>query len=481
MTIRSSESVQKLCSLAVQQGLVKASDMSLAYQTYLNTKLLAGQCQYVLQAQEGRVSLQERDADPETPDEWSALEMPAPAFAGQWVPFASEKLALFDLQGRFEGVQERSRPELIPAERGGYVWSKKGTQNVPYRMSTLINPLIPVQNVSRGPYDFYFPADQDDGLFIMDRAAGTVFMTDLTLNVTKIKIQVREPGSQKSICMAYDGKNHIAYVTDHQTSDIIVIRPREKKMERISTPHGVLGNLIYDADRHQLMVMLADPDQEPAILMFSCEDFSHQGTLLIPGKRFSSLDDPCDLMGLSPDGKNMLVMSYSNEPALSTPLISAIGLKSQQLIKTHTLSQHDKPIGFAFQHKKPNPQDVPDFDDFIENKGLLKGPPLVALIRQIEQLEADKNKPLFDQDVESALTHIEDNFSREELTQVAELSQEATDAMAQESFFEWQGRGDMSQEEKQVLVERMAQIKPDEKVSRTNGVFVLNWLKGLNR
>ena len=150
------------------------------------------------------------------------------------------------------------------------------------------------------------------------------------------------------------------------------------------------------------------------------------------------------------------------------------------MIKTHTLSQHDKPIGFAFQHKKPNPQDVPDFDDFIENKGLLKGPPLVALIRQIEQLEADKNKPLFDQDVESALTHIEDNFSREELTEVAELSQEATDAMAQESFFEWQGRGDMSQEEKQVLVERMAQIKPDEKVSRTNGVFVLNWLKGLN-
>ncbi len=479
MTIRSSESVQKLCSLAVQQGLVKASDISLAYQTYLNTKLLAGQCQYVLQAQEGRISLQERDASTDgfEDEEWSALEMPAPAFSGEWVPFASEKLALFDLQGRFEGVQERSRPELVPAERGGYVWSK----NKPYRMSSLINPLIPVNTAERGPYDFYFPPEQDDGLFIMDRAAGTVFMTDLTLNITKIKIKVREPGSQKSICLAYDGKNHVAYVTDHQTSDIIIIKPREKKVERVSTPHGVLGNLIFDAQRNQLMIMLADPEQEPAILIFSCQDFSHQGTLLIPGKRFSSLDDPCDLMGLSPDGKNMLVMSYSNEPALSTPLISSIGLKSQQLIKTHTLSQHDKPIGFAFQHKKPRPQDVPDFDDFIADKGLLKGPQLVGLLRLIEQLEADKNKPLFDQDVESALTHIEDNFSAEELHEVSEISQEATTALAKESFFEWQGRSDMSQEEKQVLVERMAQIKTDEKVSRTNGVFVLNWLKGIHR
>lgn len=473
MTIKSADNVQKLCAMAVQQNLASALDISIAYQTYLMTKLQAGQCQYVLEAQQGRVLLQERDGQ----DEWSSLDMPAPAFGGDWVPFSSEKLALFDTRGQFQGVHERSQPEIVPTEDGGYIFSGKQA----YRMSVLLNPLVPVNNVARGPYDFVLPAGQQDGVFLIDRALGLLMMTDMTLNVEKLRLKLREPGSNKALCLAYDAKQRTAYLSDHQTSDLIVIKPFEKKIERISTPHGVLGNLVLDTVSQRLFVLLADQDQEPAILIFNTKDYSHSGTLLLPGKRFSALDDPCDLMGLSPDGKSLLVMSYTDEPALCTPLISQIDIKSQKLLKTHTLSTEEKPIGLVFQHKQPLKQEVPDFDAFLRDKGLIPEPMLNALLRQIQAIEEDKHKPLFDADVEAAMGHIQDNFSQAEVATVSELSQEAVNALTQETFFEWQGRSDMNAEEKQVFVERLAQLKADEKVTHTNGVFVLNWLKGLAR
>jgi hypothetical protein len=474
MVLRSADAVQKLCSMAVQQGLIKPVDMSIAYQTYLMTKIHAYQCQYVLETQQGRLLLQERE---DAKSEWSALDMPAPAFQGQWVPYSSEKVALFDRFGQYKGVQARSRPEIIPSAEGGYIWSGQHA----YRLQALLNPLVPIETVARGPYDFFLPPDQDSGVFITDRAAGTLTMTDLTLNMTKAHLKLREPGSKKAICLAYNAKARTLYVTDHQTSDLIVIKPFEQKIERISTPHGQLGNLVLDLPRKRLLTILSDPEQEAAILIYGLEKLDHQGTILLPGKRFSSLDDPCDLMGLSPDGRYLLVMSYTDEPALCTPLVSRIDLQTQQLVKTHTLSSEEKPIGFAFAHQQAKAQTVPDFEDFLEDKGILAKPQIIGLIRQIQAIEADRNKPLLDQDVVAAMSHIQGHFTPQDIQTVTEISQQAVAQMAQDSFFEWQGRSDMNAEEKQVFVERLSQLKADETVTRTNGVFVLNWLKGLGR
>lgn len=474
MVLRSAEAVQKLCSMAVQQNLIKPTDMSIAYQTYLMTKIHAYQCEYVLDAAQGRLQLVDRDNQA---SEWSALEMPAPAFQGQWVPYSSDKVALFDRMGNYKGVKDRTRPEIIPSAEGGYIWSGKDA----YRMQALLNPLVPIDTVQRGPYDFYLPADQDSGLFIADRAAGTLMMTDLTLNVTKAQLNLREAGGKKAICLAYDAKSRTCYVTDHQTSDLIVIKPFEKKLERISTPHGLLGNLVLDLPRKRLLALLADPEQEAAILIYGLEKYEHQGTILLPGKRFSTLDDPCDLMGLSPDGRYLLVMSYTDEPALCTPMVSRIDLQTQQLVKTHTLSTEEKPIGFAFSHQLPKVTPVPDFEDFLADKGTLAKPQIIGLIRQIQAIEEDKNKPLLDQDVEAALSHIQGHFSSQELASVTEISQQVAQQMAKDSFFEWQGRSDMNAEDKQVLVERLSALQADETVTRTNGVFVLNWLKGLGK
>lgn len=478
MPITTSESVQKLCALAVQQNLASASQLAMAVQTYIMMKIEALQCNYLLEHKSGRLLLRDRNAPDtglDTMDEWASFDMPALAFQGAWVPYASNKVALFNEKGAFSGVQDRGQFEITPSFKGGYVWLK----NQAYQMNMLLNTMIAVSDVQRGPYDFFIPPNQNSGIFLMDRAAGTLTMADFALTQTLAQLQVREAGSKKAINVAYSQQTRTIYITDHQTPDILVINPNNRQKERIYTEYGVLGNLTLDEQLGLIFAILADVSKEPAILIFSIKDYSHQGTILLPGKRFSEVDDPCDLIAISPDRKSLMVMTYTDEGALFTPIISQIDIASKQLVKSYHLSHEDKPIGLAFLQSEIKAGTVVSFDKLLVDKGIIHKVPLAALLRQLEAMEKDKDKPLIDQDVESALAHIEGNFSNEEISAVTEISHETVSQMAQDSFFEWQGRSDMKAEEKQVFVERLSQLKADPKVSKTNGVFVLNWLKGL--
>jgi hypothetical protein len=476
--ITSSDSVQKLCALAVQQNLASAAQLAKAVQTYILMKIEALQCNYLLEHETGRLLLRDRQSSDQqvgTLDEWASFDLPAPTFQGEWVPYASNKVALFNEKGIFTGVQDRGHSEITPSFKGGYVWLK----NQAYQMNMLPNTRIPVNQVQRGPYDFFIPPHQNSGVFLMDRAAGTLIMTDFALTQTSAQLQVRDPGSKKAINVAYSQQSRNMYITDHQTPDLLIINPGTRHKERVYTEHGILGNLTLDDQLGLIFAMLADPSKEPAILIFSSKDYSHQGTVLLPGKRFSAVDDPCDLLAVSPDRKSLMVMTYTDEGALFTPLISQIDIASRQLVKSYKLSQEDKPVGFAFLQPQIKPGTVISFDALLAEKGIIHKVQLAALLRQLDLLEKEKDKPLFDKDIESAIASIQGNFSNEEISAVTDVSVETVHQMAQDSFFEWQGRSDMKPEEKQVFVERLSQLKADPKISRTNGVFVLNWLKGL--
>jgi len=478
MPITTSESVQKLCSLAVQQNLASASQLAMAVQTYLLMKIEALQCNYLLEHDSGRLLLRDRTAtDPNTNamDEWASFDMPAPAFQGDWVPYASNKVALFNDKGLFTGVQDRGRSEITPSFKGGYVWLK----NQAYQMNMLLNTMIPTNQIQRGPYDFFIPPNQNSGIFLMDRAAGTLTMADFALSQTTAQLQVRDPGSKKAINVAYSQQTKTMYITDHQTPDILVINPANRQKERIYTEHGILGNLTLDDKLGLIFAVLADVSKEPAVMIFSMQDYSHQGTILLPGKRFSEVDDPCDLIAISPDRKSLMVMTYTDEGALFTPIISQIDIAKKQLIKSNKLSQEDKPVGFAFLQPEVKTGNIVTFDKLLVDKGIIHKVQMASLLRQMDMLEKEKDKPLLDQDIETAMSHIQGNFSNEEIETVTEISKETVNQMAQDTFFEWQGRSDMKAEEKQVFVERLSQVKADPKVSKTNGVFVLNWIKGL--
>lgn len=478
MPITTSESVQRLCALAVEQNLASASQLALAVQTYILMKIEALQCSYLLEHQSGRLLLRDRrmsHTEANAMDEWASFDMPALTFQGQWAPYASNKIALFDEKGVFRGVHDRGTSEIIPSFQGGYIWLNAQA----YQMNMLLNPMVPVHEVQRGPYDFFIPPHQNSGVFLMDRAAGMLTMTDFALAQTIAQLQIRTAGSKKAINVAYSQKNRTIYITDHHTPDLLVIHPDSHQKERIFTEHGILGNLTLDDQQGLIFAILADVSKEPAILIFSLNDYSHQGTILLPGKRFSEVDDPCDLIAISPDHQCLMVMTYTDEGALFTPIISHIDIASRQLLRSYHLSHEDKPVGLAFLQPEVKPSSVISFDQLLVEKGIIHKVQLAALLRQLEAMEQDKNKPLFDQDVESALVHIEGNFSQEEVRSLTEISPDTVQQMIQDSFFEWQGRSDMKAEEKQIFVERLSQLKADPQVSKTNGVFVLNWLKGL--
>lgn len=470
MAIQTSDQVQQFARLALLKGYIDERQLAQSYQIYLVLKLQALQCAYYDDQSRGRLSIKDRNQA-----EWNGLDIVKSSYRGKWVAYTSEKLALFDASGNFTGVGERDKPQIFPAPWGGLVWAN----GQPYHTNTLLSPMLPIDEIDKGPFDLFVPPNPAEGLLICDRGRGTILIADYTLSHLKAELKIREVGSKKAINLAYSARYKCCFVTDHATPDILRITTADRRKDRIPTQHGILGNIAIHDQLNLLFAVLADPDKEPAVLIFSLPDLKHQGTILLPGKRFSELDDPCDLISLSPDGKRLMVMSYTDRPALMTPVLSVIDTTTHQLLHSYELKKEEKPLGIAFAQQPPPSPRVPDFDTLLLEKGILKPEQIQDLLEHMQLLKAEQGKRPLDRDVASAATRLEEKFGHEEVSAIVKASHQVMQDLVSDSTFQWEGRSTMTQEEKQLFVERMGEMRADKEVSHTNGVFVLSWLKGL--
>jgi hypothetical protein len=469
MPLHRREDVQQICALALQQGFAEPYQLAEAFRHFLQTKLAAGTSSYELELESGRIRLR----DTGDSGEWGALDLPAPRYQGQWLPFAANKIALFSPALSYSGVFDRPTAELTPTPQGAMIRYQKQA----YRLDTLLNTLIPTTGVERGPYDLVIPPGQNEGVFVVDRAAGQVLMADVTLAELRLRVAVRPPGSSKGLGLAYAPRYRFVFASDYTTSSLHLLNPESREYEAVDLQMGPLGALAVDETRNQIWILRAGEGSPVSLLCFDLESLALKQEVALPGQRFSDLDDPVDVMALAPDGKTLLVMTYVDQPALMTPLITAVDVSSGRVGKTTTLQREDKPVGLAFACTVAAGTD-PDFLPFLQEAGLSE-PQLKILQQLLTRLREDEQKPLMDAKTQALVQQLEAQFNAQELATVSEISQQALAQMAGDTFFQWEGREGMTPEDKRVLVERMAQIQVDKQMSRAHGVFVLQWLKTL--
>lgn len=466
------EQIQKYCQLLLRQGLIDQKNLYKAYQYYLLCLLEASQAHYSIEQEQFQFTLAGQS------NVFNQIEISRQEnYVGKWIPYASNKLALFDENCQFLGVESRhEKPELYLAPIGGISWIK----NQAYHINSMLHHSIPLDDIKQGPIDLFIPGQSHEMLFFTDRAAGMLYVTDQTLTQFKARINLRKPGSKKAFNIAYSSRFKCCFMTDHQTPDLIKLNMTERKQERFYKDYGILGNLVLHDETDRLYTILADPEKEPAILIFSLSKLEHLGTILLPGKRFSDLDDPCDLIALSDNGQRLLVMSYSDKPALVTPIISIIDTQTHQLLDSYELKKEDKPVGIGFSKPSIKKKKAPDFEELLLKKGWLSSEKVQKMNDDLNRINKPQEQTL-DKDVIEASKRIEASYSAEELDEVINMSEQAVAEMLEDAVFEWSGREDMTPEDKASLLEKMATIAPSKEVSQTNGVFVLNWLKGLLR
>lgn len=406
-----------------------------------------------------------------------SLELPSenPKYIGKWVSFSPNCIAVFDTDlPKFIGIINRlPNSGLGITPKGGVLI----VNNKAYGINYWLHNEIPVGNPLNLPIDIYVGLNQHDYIFVTDRSSGKFYVITQSLSKILGEFKVRKGISKKTINVAYSFVEKCCYVTDSETPDLIVIRPGDNSIDRFYQNFGILGNLAISNDNKKLYIIVYNSNTEVNLIILKLPGFEFESQILIPGKRFSDLDDPCDLISITPNGKYLLIMTYTDTPSLFTPLISIIDTETNQLIESISLKKEEKPIGLAVFLPDVQVGTSPTFSDILLERQLIKPEELKAIIKEMKNLNNNQKIEL-DRDILDISLNMITNFSPEEIDSVLKPSYESLDKMIKDDKFKWQARN-MSELEKRDFIQKVEDLKTEPEVSKANSVFVLNWLKNL--
>lgn len=161
-----------------------------------------------------------------------------------------------------------------------------------------------------------------------------------------------------------------------------------------------------------------------------------------------------------------------------------------QVILEYVVSKNilDKKTMFkAFQEystKKSTSKDL-SFSQYLVDKRLMLDSTIAKVLDDIKgvpvkEKKLSKKEAILDDDVSQMKSEIEKSLKgkEKELNELLEPKDEDIQKFLSDNGIEWQGRR-MSKEDRDSLIKKMAKLESNPEVSKTNGVFVLNWMEDL--
>ncbi|MEK7433791.1 MAG: hypothetical protein AABZ74_11710, partial [Cyanobacteriota bacterium] len=268
---------------------------------------------------------------------------------------------------------------FITSENKTYLYNQN-VDSLPFHALTdrVVFGGIPKIKDSLLPFDMCF-SGTNQLISLSNRDLGEVMIFNTRENDFIAEIPVRDIGtSNKSLNVAMSEIKKRVYITDNETSILQTYSFNTKKINKRNFSNlGILGNICLSPDESTLYVLVLKP--EPFLKTLDSETLEEKKLFPVKGDFFSLLDDPCDLLTLSPDNTHLFFMTYINEPEPFTPVISIINIEKEKTIKRFSIKDSVKPILLSF--KKENPV-------FAANKSL------ETLLIEKNYLTKDKIKEL---------------------------------------------------------------------------------------
>lgn len=254
----------------------------------------------------------------------------------------------------FWGEEEQTQG-IIVSDRFTHLYFG-GLDEHPYLALTnsLYAGQIPLKRTKALPVDIQLSPDKKT-VFLADRGRGTVFIVDLESFKVKGQLGIRKPGSFKTINMAPSPDGNRLYISDYKSPALFIVNLKSLKIKRNPMPYGILGNIQLSKDGQWLYLQNIRSDQSVEIIVVDTTNFLHRSTIPLKGQLFSQMDDPCDLMVVSPENNYLLFMTFVNAPSMFTPWINIVDLSNYHLIDRYALLTGDnKPTYLAFAMNKPD-------------------------------------------------------------------------------------------------------------------------------
>ncbi len=320
-----------------------ASNLKAGQQALAGTRYLWDQNDYTLQAYRY----------PEGQEKFN-LQLPKPDGADKainladWEP-AGTHLTLLNPESakKAEDIAWQLSPQLeVIHSREGAFWNGPFLQdnNLALGHSFFWNA-FPKQSMNARPLDFFMGYQGNLAAFA-DRGAGQVHLVNLETGQLLKTLSLRNPGSSKTLNLCLAEKSKRLYLTDNSTS-ITVVNLDDYSSHKISPAVGLLGNCVLSKDEAFLFVLATKPNPGLKVIDLKTEQMSKD--IAIKGDLFSTnSDSPVDLMALSPDGEQLVFMTYLNDPDPFTPIISVIDVPRQKTTQRFSIKDGTRPAALNF-------------------------------------------------------------------------------------------------------------------------------------
>jgi outer membrane protein assembly factor BamB len=218
-------------------------------------------------------------------------------------------------------------------------------------MNKLFYDSSPSDTINSLPIDMTFTLNKKN-IYFTDRGAGILYIFDTEMNKLSGAAHLRPAGHRRALNVTSTNDGRKIFVTDNETPALFIIESKTLKIKKQPLSYGNLGNIVSD---EQWIYMIIDkPNSTPELLVLDIHNLIVRATIQLTGELFSKIDDPYDLLTVSPNGKFLLVMTYVNYPSMFTPVVNIIDLQSFQLVDQVFLNDRGKPTYISFGLEKPN-------------------------------------------------------------------------------------------------------------------------------
>jgi len=270
------------------------------------------------------------------PDEWS-----------QWgKAFTILNPETFQKDGDIQYIKNESFGLVVKDDKVYLNNSQIAKQELLAYTNTYIFNGLPKTKKNSLPYDMGLSSDNKI-LYLSNRGEGSVYIFDTELGKFTNQVSIRSAGSSnKAINVAISNLNNKLYITDSITQILYIYDLTSKEIVKKNLGIGILGSICLAPNEKSFYVVTTKPELN--LRCFSTDEFKEIKEFGVKGELFSNVDDPCDLLAITPDKQSLYLMTYINEPMPFTPVITVISIEKNKAVKRFSIKDGIKPCGISF-------------------------------------------------------------------------------------------------------------------------------------
>lgn len=312
-----------------------------------------------------------------------------PFVLDNWEPWGVSPLLVQPEDGNQAGRQDRGLAAvygLVTMPGGSYLYhnGRLDTEYLGLSEQALF-PGVYKGKPASAPYDLVLSRD-GSLLCVTDRGAGTLSLISLADFKQKGPISLREAGSNLVLNVVPDPAHQRIFITDSQTTQLLILSLETLQLERQRVGLGVLGNIQMAPDGKHLFMLTLKPNQN--LVYLNTQTFAVEKTVKLKGDLFKvNSTDPSDLMVVSPDQKHLLVMTYLNEPEPFTPVITVLETEGVKTVRRYAIKEEGKPSQIAFARRNPFMEHARRLEDMLVEAHLIEPRILWNLKRELRELQ----------------------------------------------------------------------------------------------